>query len=69
MLKLVYFAFTSLTTVGFGDFHPRSNVERLFIAFGLLVGVAVFSLVIGNLLEMIEAYKKFHEIYEDSENL
>ena len=67
--KLLYFAFTSLTTVGFGDFHPRSDTERVFIAFGLLLGVAVFSIVIGNILLMIDSYKKFHEIYEDSEAL
>lgn len=68
-LKLLYFAFTSLTTVGFGDFHPRSDTERIFTAFGLLLGVAVFSIVIGNILLMIDSYKEFHEIYEDSEAL
>lgn len=25
----IYFAFTSLSTVGFGDYAPRSNIERL----------------------------------------
>ena len=68
-LKLLYFAFTSLTTVGFGDYHPRSDTERIFTAFGLLLGVAVFSIVIGNILLMIDSYKEFHEIYEDSEAL
>ena len=65
-IKLIYFAMTSLTTVGFGDFHPRSDVERLYTAFGLLLGVAVFSLFIGNLLEMFDSYNKFNKIYEDS---
>jgi len=47
MIILMYFSFTSLTTVGFGDFNPRSNVERLFISFGLLFGVAIFSYIMG----------------------
>lgn len=68
-IKLIYYAMTSLTTVGFGDFHPKSDSERLCIAFGLLLGVAVFSIIIGNLLEMIDSYNKFHEIYEESEQL
>jgi len=65
-LKLIYFAMTSLTTVGFGDFHPRSDAERIFTGFGLLLGVAVFSLFIGGLLEMFDSYKKFTCIYEHS---
>ena len=44
---VTYFAFTSLSTVGFGDFHPRSCVERLFIAFVLLGGVSIFSFIMG----------------------
>jgi len=47
MVILMYFSFTSLTTVGFGDYNPRSNVERLFISFGLLFGVAIFSYIMG----------------------
>ena len=36
ILKLVYFTFTTLSTVGFGDFSPKSNLERLILAFGML---------------------------------
>lgn len=42
-----YFACTSLSTVGFGDFTPRGNIERFLGAFILLFGVAIFSLVMG----------------------
>jgi len=40
-LQLFYYALTSMTTIGLGDFNPKSNVERFFIAFGLLLGVLV----------------------------
>jgi hypothetical protein len=46
-VKLVYFTFTTLSTVGFGDFNPKSNVERLIVAFGMLLGVAIFSIIMG----------------------
>ena len=39
----LYFAMTSLTTVGFGDYYPVTNYERLAGAFVLLSGVATFS--------------------------
>ena len=53
VIVLFYFSFTTLTTVGFGDLNPRSNAERIYMAFGMLIGVAVFSYYMGELIEMI----------------
>ena len=50
----MYFAYTSLSTVGFGDYAPRSDSERLVTAFILMVGVSVFSVFLGNLTEIID---------------
>ena len=52
-MALLYFSFTTLTTVGFGDLHPSSDAERLFMAFGMLFGVSLFSYYMGELIEMI----------------
>ena len=53
VIMYIYFSFTSLTTVGFGDLHPRSDFERIYIAFGLLLGVAIFSFIMGEFIAMI----------------
>ena len=45
---------TSLTTVGFGDYYPKNDHERLVGAFVLLTGVASFSYILGELLANIE---------------
>ena len=50
MFTLLYFTFTSLSTVGLGDYHPRSNYERAVGAFLLLFGVAITSFVIENVM-------------------
>jgi hypothetical protein len=55
-----YYACTSLSTVGFGDYTPRGEVERFVGAFILLFGVAINSLVLGNLLEILGDFKEFH---------
>jgi hypothetical protein len=64
MIVLLYFSFTSLTTVGFGDFNPRSDNERVFIAFGLLFGVAIFSMIMNEFIEMIQKKVKYDNIGE-----
>jgi hypothetical protein len=66
---LVYFAFTSLSTVGFGDFAPRSDLERLVGAFLLLSGVAIFSIIMGQFIEILDSYSKFNEENNDGDRL
>jgi len=53
LIALVYFTFTSLSTVGLGDFHPRSNVERMVGALVLLFGVALTSYIMETLSLML----------------
>lgn len=69
MIVGVYFAFTSLSTVGFGDYNPKSNIERFICAFILLFGVAIFSYVMGNFIEILDQFKEFHKDLEDGDNL
>ena len=57
-LIMIYYAFTSLSTVGFGDYVPRSDSERLFISMVLLFGVLTFSYVMGNFIQIIDSLKK-----------
>lgn len=56
-ITVIYFAFTTLSTVGFGDYYPYSEVERLLGAFMLLFGVAIFSLFMGVFIEIIDKYR------------
>jgi hypothetical protein len=56
-LVAMYFSFTSLSTVGFGDFYPKSDVERLVGAFMIMFGVAIFSMFMGIFIEILEGFK------------
>lgn len=49
----MYYSFTSLSTVGFGDFHPINNFERMFCAMILLIGNAIFGYVLGMFREIV----------------
>lgn len=53
-LTLIYFAFTSLSTVGFGDYYPVNDQERVVGSFVMLFGVAAFSYCAGELLVMVD---------------
>lgn len=66
---MTYYSFTSLSTVGFGDYHPRSNTERILCAFVLLFGVAIFSYIMGNFIEILDIYKALDDDLDDGDNL
>ena len=40
-----YYAITMLSTVGYGDMYPISNVEKIVAVFCMMIGVAVFSVI------------------------
>ena len=63
IITLKYFSLTTLSTVGFGDYEPRSDFERLFMAFGMLGGISIFSTILGNVIEMLDVIKEFSGDY------
>ena len=65
----MYFAFTTISTIGFGDFYPITDTERAVWAPILLSGVAVFSYFMGYLLEMIMKVKDLGQEFNKEEDL
>jgi fatty acid desaturase len=61
MYKLIvscYYALTTLSTVGYGDYYPVSSRERIVAVVIMLGGVAFFSYIMGHFIEIISNYKK-----------
>jgi hypothetical protein len=69
LIIVVYFIFTTLSTVGFGDYNPKSEIERIFTTIILLVGVACFSYIMGQFIEILMNLQTVTADNEDSENL
>jgi hypothetical protein len=53
-----YYALTTLSTVGYGDYYPISSPERLVAVIVMLIGVAFFSYIMGNFIEILSNYDK-----------
>ena len=47
-----YFITTTATTVGYGDYFPLNNWEKLFAVFLELAAILIFSVIIGNLRDL-----------------
>lgn len=50
----LYWAFTTMTTVGYGDINASNDTERLLAILSMLVGASVFGYVVGNVTVLVE---------------
>ena len=65
----IYYSFTTLSTVGFGDYAPRSDTERLVISFILPCGVAIFSYIMGIFIDILNEFNAIHSGLEGDDEL
>ena len=49
-----YYMLTTLSTIGYGDFFPLTNIERVICVVVMLFGVAFFSYIMGRIIEILE---------------
>ena len=66
---MTYYMFTSLSTVGFGDYYPKNSFERILCVTIILLGNFLFGLIITSFNEMIYDIKAFMYDHDDAEKL
>lgn len=62
-IKAIYWTFTTLTTVGYGDITAKTNLQMLFCCGTQVLGVGVFGFVLSNvasLLSRMDAAREHH---------
>ena len=49
LVVMMYYSLTILSTVGYGDYFPISPEEMILTVFIMLMGIAVFSWIMGEI--------------------
>ena len=62
LVKFTYFAITTLSTIGFGDFSPLSVKEKALWVFILLLGVAIFSIIMNKFIIILTEFKEIDKV-------
>jgi hypothetical protein len=57
----LYWSVTTLTTIGYGDVTPHSNIGRLYTMVIMILGVGVYGIVIGSVSKMIYMADRYKE--------
>lgn len=61
----LYWAVTTLTTVGYGDVTPHNNLQRFYTMFVMVLGVGVYGYVIGNVSSLLSNLDVARATYQE----
>lgn len=64
-IRAMYFTVTTLTTVGYGDFHGYTNAEYLYQMALEFIGIAFFSLLMSSINNIIVQESKLSDILDE----
>lgn len=56
----LWWAFVTLTTVGYGDIVPITSAGRIVAVMTMILGIVVYSLIVANLTVFLEDYGRRH---------
>lgn len=56
-----YFSVVSLTTVGYGDFTPKTDLGKLFVSGYLIIGIGLMAALVNNVLRSVLARRTIHK--------
>jgi voltage-gated potassium channel len=60
-ISALYWTTTTLTTVGYGDIVPNTDIEKLYAIFVMIIGVGFYGYLIGNVVSVITKLDPAHE--------
>jgi hyperpolarization activated cyclic nucleotide-gated potassium channel 2 len=63
----IYYAVTTITTIGYGDISPVSTTEKIFFLFMAFVACGNFGYVLNQIGCIIQENSKQQELYRNSQ--
>lgn len=68
-VSVIYWVCTTFSTVGFGDFYPKNGFERLIAIFYFVGGQILFTYILNNFGDAVDALDQVAYENEDYDRL
>lgn len=49
----LYWTITTLTTIGYGDITPKTNIQRMYTMIVMIIGAGLYGYIIGNIANLL----------------
>lgn len=57
-LDSIYWGFTTMSSIGYGDIHPISTEERIYATFSIIVSSGIFAYTINGISKQVRGYNR-----------
>lgn len=64
-MSAIYWAITTMVTVGYGDITPVTTLERLTTMTSMIVGAGLYAYIINEISTMVRMYNALATRYEE----
>jgi hypothetical protein len=64
-ITALYWAFTTMTTVGYGDITPITNNEKIYAMFSMIVACGVFAYTVGSIGSLVSKQNAMENAYRE----
>ena len=64
-INSLYWAFTTMVGVGYGDIAPVTMNERIFVIVAMLISSLIFAYIVNRIGSIVSAYNRVVETYRE----
>jgi len=69
LITCMYYALTTLATVGYGDYYPFSTAEKIVGSITQILGVTFFSVLMNNFIDVVLSMKSINGFNDNEDTL
>lgn len=67
-IRALYWSLTTLTTIGYGDITPVTNIQTVYTMVVMIFGVAIYGYVIGNIASLLSGLDISRNLFQEKLN-
>ena len=64
-IESMYWAFTTMITVGYGDIHPFNTIERLFGLLAIMISASVYAYSLNTVGKLVSNYNNLASSFKE----